>query len=315
MDLSPAHLHLLLNHLPTVGLVLALALLVFGLLLRSDHLTVASLVSLVVIALLAVPVYATGSSAHLQLCGSVAPSAPCGDETIPRALIDRHESLAFVSYVLLIFAGGFAWLALWLRRRLAAVPAWATGVVLALSVIACGTVARAAAIGGEIRHTEIRVIGEAGDPPIGRVIADFINNSVWTWAANETFHLIGLTLLLGVMLVIDLKVLGIVPTLTYAALDRLLPWAILGFGLNALTGMLFFLALPASYADNPAFGWKLVFLVAAGLNTLVFTFDEAWTREGQLPPVGSRILAGSALVLWVGVLYWGSVLPFVVTGF
>jgi hypothetical protein len=308
MDLSAAHLHLLLNHVPTVGFTIGLTLFIAGLVVKSDHLKVASLVTLVGIALLAMPTYATGSGANLQLCGQLA--GPCEDPAVSRSLIEMHESLAFLSYVLIIFAGGVAWLGLWHYRRLRRLPTWNAVVLLVLSLAALGTVAQAATIGGEIRHVEIRVTPEVSEPPVGRRVADFVNNSVWIWTANETLHLIGLTMLMGVVLLIDLKVFGIMPTITYATLDRLLPWAILGFGLNAITGMLFFLALPASYVGNPAFTGKLVFLMAAGVNTLLFSFDQTWEEEGQPAPVYARAIAGSALVLWVGAMFWGSMLPF-----
>jgi hypothetical protein len=310
MDFSAAHIHLLLNHVPTVGFAIGLTLLVFGLLLNSNHLKVASLVTLVAIALLTMPVYATGSGAQQQICGPLGADGPCDDVSVPRVLIEMHESMAFVSYLLIVLVGGLAWLGLWRYRRLGRIPAWNTGTVLALALVAFATVAQAAAIGGEIRHPEIRVTAEAIEPPVGRVVSDFINNSVWTWAANETLHLIGLTLLMTVVLLVNLKMLGFTPRITYAAVDRLLPWGILGFGLNAITGMMFFLALPSAYVGNSAFDWKLVLLMVAGANMLLLTLDHGWEREGQPAPARLKALAGSGLVLWVAVMFWGSMLPF-----
>jgi hypothetical protein len=311
MDWSAAHLHLLLNHVPTVGFAIGLALFVFGLLVRSDHLRVAGLVTFVGIALAVIPIYVTGSGAQLQICGSLAPGVPCEDPGVSRVLIDMHESLAFVAYLLLVLVGGLAWLGLWQCRRLRRLPTWNAAAVLGLALVAFGVTARAAAVGGEIRHAEIRVTLEAAGPPLGERIAETINNSVGLWAANEALHLIGLTLLVAVVLVVDLKMLGRLPGLTYAALDRLLPWGMLGFGVNAVTGMLFFLALPAAYAVNPMFQWKVALLVVAGANLLAFTFDEAWGREGEPAPLYSRAIATSALTLSVAVMFLGSVLAFI----
>jgi hypothetical protein len=310
MDWSAAHLHLLLNHVPTVGFGIGIALFAFGLLVRSDHLRVAGLVTLVGIALLAIPVYVTGSGAQLQVCGSLAPGEPCTDAGVSRMLIDMHESLAFMAYMLLVLVGGLAWLGLWQVRRLRSLPAWNAAAVLGLALVAFGVTARAAAIGGEIRHPEIRVTAEALAPPLGERIAATINNSVGLWAANEALHVIGLMLLVAVVLVVDLKVLGRLPGVTYAALDRLLPWGMLGFGVNAVTGMFFFLALPAAYATNTLFQWKVWFLVVAGANLLVFTFDGAWGREGAPAPLHSRVLASSALALCVLVMCLGTMLAF-----
>ena len=59
-DLSPTHVHLLLNHVPTVGFIIALALFVFGLALRSDDLKRVSLVVMTGIALVTIPTFTTG---------------------------------------------------------------------------------------------------------------------------------------------------------------------------------------------------------------------------------------------------------------
>jgi hypothetical protein len=190
------------------------------------------------------------------------------------------------------------------------IPSWNLALVLLLGVVTLVTVSQAANIGGEIRHPEIRVTQETTEPPLARRVGTFISTTPWTWPAFETLHMLGLTLVIGVVLLIDLKMLGLLPPVPYATLNRLLPWAILGFGLNALTGMSFFVGPTYQYVGNRAFNWKLGFLLMAGLNMLLFTFDRGWEREGQSPPSHSRALAMSALVLWVGVMFWGSMLPF-----
>ena len=310
MDFSAAHIHLLLNHVPTVGFSIGLALLVFGFLLKSDHLKVASLVILVGIAILSIPTYASGSGAQEQICGPLTNSGPCEDAAVPRTIIEMHESLAFVSYVMIVLVGGLSWLGLWQFRRLGRLPAWNLVAVLVLSLITFGTVVQAANIGGEIRHPEIRITPEATEPTIGRVIADAINSSPWAWAANEALHMTGMTLVMAIVLLIDVKLLGFAPKMSYATIDRLLPWGILGFGLNAITGMMFFLAAAYQYVGNVAFNWKLVFLMAAALNMLIFTLDHSWTDD-QPTPAYSKVLAGSVLVFFVGTMFWGSMLPFI----
>jgi len=99
-------------------------------------------------------------------------------------------------------------------------------------------------------------------------------------------------------------------------LMRLLPWGMFGYAINAMTGMLFFAAAPQQYYDNPAFFWKLLFLMLGGLNVVYFTFDTGWQVEtGRAAPNLSKFLAVSALFLWVGVMYWGSMLPFIGNAF
>lgn len=313
---TPTHLHLLLNHFPTIGFIIGLGLFIIGLVAKSAHLKIGSLVVLVGISIIAIPTYITGNAAGDVLCGvSTNVVGPCTDAAVPRSLIDQHEAAALICLFFMTVAGGLAWLGLWQWRRFGAMAGWNNVAVLVCGGLAFLTASRAAALGGEIRHPEIRVTAETTAKQFGRIAGDFISNTPWTWVAAETLHFIGLTLLLGVLTLIVVKVLGIIPSITYDALDRLLPWAILGFGLNTFTGMAFFAAAPYQYIHNVAFYYKLAFLLAAGLLTLLYTFDSSWAHEDRAPSGRSKLIAGTALFLWVGVMFWGSMLPFIGNAF
>ena len=137
------------------------------------------------------------------------------------------------------------------------------------------------------------------------------------WPTCETLHFVGLSLLLGVVLADDLRMLGVIKSESYATLHRLLPWGILGFGINVLTGMLFFLGAPGQYTRNAAFQWKIVLVLIAALNALYFTvLDEAWVLgPGDDAPMMARVMAASAMCLWVAVMFCGSMLPFLGNSF
>jgi hypothetical protein len=311
MNLSPIHWHLLLNHFPTVGFIVAFGLFLIGLAVRSEHLKAGSLLVIVGISLLTVPVFVTGSESAQALCLETNVPGPCREGAISRSLVEMHEGAALWALFSMTITGGVAWIALWARRRTGQLGKMQTAAIVVLGFVTVATVAQAANLGGEIRHPEIRVTQETAAPQFGRVVGSFISNTPWTWIAAETLHFIGLSLLIGVVLLIDLRLFGVVRGISYKTLDRLLPWAILGFGLNTITGMLFYVAATYQYVGNPAFYWKLAFIVAAGVNTLWFTFDAAWMREEEPAPLHSKLLAGTAIVLWVGVMYWGSMLPFI----
>jgi hypothetical protein len=78
-------------------------------------------------------------------------------------------------------------------------------------------------------------------------------------AACETLHFVGLCILFTVVLLVDLRMLGMAKSLPFSALYQLLPIGILGFALNLLTGMVFFIAAPEQYTKNVVFYWKIVF--------------------------------------------------------
>src|ERR1700689_3088502 len=308
MDLT--HIHLLLNHFPTIGYIIGGGLFLLALIAKSDDLKRASLVVLLGVALLALPTYMSGNGAGEDIKSLPGESA---------SLIQTHESAALVAIGFMLFTGVFAWLGLWQFRRLARVPNWNLAVILVLTLVSLGLMTRASNLGGEIRHAEIRA-----DPPgnsqarvategtLALTVRDFVTNTPWMWPTCETLHFVGLSLLVGVVFVVDLRVLGIMKGVSFAYLHRLLPWAALGFGLNVLTGMLFFVGIPGQYTKNPAFYWKIGLAMLAGLNALYFTvLDEPWSLgPGEDAPLTAKFAAASAMVLWVGVMYYGSMLPF-----
>jgi hypothetical protein len=317
LDLT--HIHLLLNHIPTIAFVIAMGLFATALVSRSDDLKRASLVLFVLIGLLTIPTYVSGNSAEEAICAG-GPNAPaCTDPTVSKPLIRTHEGVALLAFAAILLTSAFAWLGLWQFRRMSRPENWTLALVLLLSVLAFTLVVRAANIGGEIRHAEIRNAQEIITPNVhfARKIGSRVLSLPWAWPSLETLHFIGLSLLIGVILLIDLRMLGIMKNVAFPALHRLLPWAFLGFGTNLVSGMLFFVAAPEQYAHNVAFVWKLILMMLAGVNALYFTVcDEAWLLQpGDEPPLSAKAVAVSAIVLWVGVLYFGSMLPFIGNAF
>jgi hypothetical protein len=317
MDLT--HVHLLLNHVPTVGFVIGLMLFVSSLIARNAELKRASLVVFVGIALVTIPTYVSGNAAAEALCGGGAKAPACTDPGVSKSLIQTHEDAALLAFAAIVLTGAFAWLGLWQIRRTSHAANWNLVVILLLSLVAFGLAARAANIGGEIRHPEIRSAQEPAttEGHLARRLGAFVLALPYGWPSLETLHFIGLTLLIGVVLLIDLRMLGVMKDVAFPALHRLLPWAILGFGTNLVTGMLFFVASPDQYDGNIAFVWKIMLVMLAGANALYFTvFDQAWVlKPGDNAPFMAKAVAVSAIALWLGVLYFGSMLPFIGNSF
>jgi hypothetical protein len=309
MDLT--HIHLLLNHFPTIGSIIGGGLFVLALITKSDDLKRASLVVLLGIALLAIPTYMSGNGAQLGI-----KSLP----GVSKSLIETHEGAALVAMAFMEVTGAFAWLGLWQFRRLARVPNWNLAVILILTVVTFGLMTRASNLGGEIRHAEIRAGQETVAPEgtgLARTVGSFVTDNRWMWPTCETLHFVGLTLLVGVVFLVDLRVLGVVRGVSYTSLHRLLPWAAFGFGVNVITGMLFFVGIPGQYINNKAFYWKIALVMIAGLNTLYFTVvEQPWALgPKEDAPLTAKFAAASAMLLWVAVMYCGSMLPFLGNSF
>jgi uncharacterized membrane protein len=316
--MDPTHLHLLLNHVPTVGFGVGIALFAVALAARNNDLKRASLVIIVGVAILSIPTYATGNAAQTRLQDRGEVGDGTTESMVTLTLIETHEGAAFLALTFMELTGALAWVALWQSRRRSNLSTGMGVAILMFSLVTMALMAQAANIGGLINHPEIRATEEATTfaGHLGRIVGDYVRDTPWTWIAAETLHFVGLSLLIGVILLIDLRMLGFMRDVSFEALDRLLPWAMLGFSLNVFTGMLFFTAAYGQYINNPAFFWKLVFVVLAGANTLYFTFDRTWALEpGRDAPALSKLAAVAAMFFWVGVMYWGSMLPFIGNAF
>jgi hypothetical protein len=144
---------------------------------------------------------------------------------------------------------------------------------------------------------------------------DIAAQSQWVWATLETLHFLGLGLLVGTIGALDLRLLGLAKQLPLAPFERLVPWGVAGFILNVLTGVVFFFGAPYQYIYNFAFQMKVLFMLVAGLNILVFygggVSRKTWAvPAGRHAPLAARIVGGVSLSMWVGVMYWGRMLTF-----
>jgi uncharacterized membrane protein len=150
--------------------------------------------------------------------------------------------------------------------------------------------------------------------------SQFVNAHNWVWPICETLHFMGLILLMGNVGLLDLRMLGLLKELPAKPLNRFVRWGIAGFAVNLVTGVVFFVGQPGQYVDNPAFHAKLVFLFLAGLNVLAFYATgmsrqvEALAAGDDAPPL-AKFIAATSLFLWVGVMYFGRMLPYLGSAF
>lgn len=142
----------------------------------------------------------------------------------------------------------------------------------------------------------------------------------WLWAACETIHFLGLAMMVGVIGVLDLRMLGIAKHLPMHPLHRLVPWGIAGFVANLITGIMFYTGDAVQYTHNVAFQFKMLFVLLAGVNIMYFYFTKLDKKvealgAGESAPTGAKVVAVMSLLLWFGVMFWGRMLPFIGTAF
>lgn len=144
--MSIVHLHLLLNHVPVVGILFVAVVLIAALRLKSSEVSRLGMWLLVGIGAVSAVVYFSGEPAE-DAVENLAGVSGAG--------IHAHEFAAEVSFVVAAAVAGFALIALWVVRK-NAVPRGLTSALLALTLIVAGFMAWTANLGGQIRHTEIR---------------------------------------------------------------------------------------------------------------------------------------------------------------
>jgi putative copper export protein len=142
-----AHLHVALNHIPVLGTLLVFALFCAAMLRRSDELKKVCLGAFVVLALVSVLIKFTGDYAFQSVAKA---------DWIEESVVTAHDDAANQATTGMIVLGLLAASGLFLLRTVKSLPRWLMGTLFVAAFVAFLLMARAANLGGRIRHTEIR---------------------------------------------------------------------------------------------------------------------------------------------------------------
>ncbi len=129
-----------------------------------------------------------------------------------------------------------------------------------------------------------------------------ITSSAWLYPALEIVHIIGIALLLGNLVLLELRVFGKGAALPVAALARLsLGLAGTGFALAALSGVVMFATQPGELLSNRAFTLKMLLLFAAGCNAALFHGRGSLEKLDGM----ARLMMVVSTLIWVAVIACG----------
>ena len=145
---------------------------------------------------------------------------------------------------------------------------------------------------------------------LGRLMRD----STWLFPMAEILHFLGLSLLIGSLLVVDFRLLGFSRSFPVEAVYKFLPLALVGFCINLVTGTMFFFSDPFRYYPNIAFRLKMLFIILAGLNAFYFALTVH--RKAAPPGTGDvqtaiKAVTSLSLLFWIGVIILGRFIPYV----
>ena len=143
-----------------------------------------------------------------------------------------------------------------------------------------------------------------------------LHESVWGYPIVESVHVLGLCLFLGLMVMIDLRLLGATmrksPVSEVAA--RLMPWTVAGFAVMVVSGALLFYGIPVRTYQNIFFRIKVALLILSGVNAWVFHSTvyrkvAVWDLD-PIPPKAARIAGGLSLLFWAGIVVAGRMIAY-----
>jgi hypothetical protein len=154
-----AHAHLLLNHVPVLGTVFALAVLIYGTVIRNRTVQRLGLGAFVLVALASLPAFFTGEPAEAVVERAAG---------VTEGAVDAHEDSAAVSLIAVEVLGALALIGLALSRKERPLPGLMVATTLVTAFAAGGLMARTANLGGHIRHAEIRAGPAAAPGPAER---------------------------------------------------------------------------------------------------------------------------------------------------
>ena len=144
-----------------------------------------------------------------------------------------------------------------------------------------------------------------------------VRDSTWLFPIIETVHIVGIVLLVGSTSVLDLRLMG----LTYREQPvsklawRFLPWAWVGFLVQVITGGLLFSSEATKMITNLGFQIKMLLIVVAGLNALVFHLIAyqsvgKWEND-RVAPLSARAAGLISILLWFGIVAAGRWIAYV----
>ena len=149
----------------------------------------------------------------------------------------------------------------------------------------------------------------------GTAVATALRQSFWVYPLVNAGHIVGLALLFGAIVPLDLRLIGCWRAVPVAAMSRiLLPVAIAGLALAVSTGALLFSVRAVEYTATPLFWLKFSLIGAAVVNALLLHVSAAWNvyEDNELQGTLPRLqLAGALSIgLWLAIIVVGRMIGY-----
>jgi hypothetical protein len=158
-----------------------------------------------------------------------------------------------------------------------------------------------------------------GDALVGAleesVIGSAMRESLWMFPLVETVHIIGFSILVGAVIMFDLRLLGLSKRISIRLLARhLLPWSFAALLLIVPTGLMMFSSEATDLVGNRAFVVKMLLLMLAAANATAFHLGafrdvELWDQNASAP-AGAKLHALASILIWACVITCGRMIAY-----
>ena len=142
-------------------------------------------------------------------------------------------------------------------------------------------------------------------------LAVFIHNTAWAFTTIELVHVFAIALVIGTIAIVDLRLLGLASTKRpFTELARqVLPFTWVAFAVAVIAGSLLFISQATAYFASTTFRIKMLLIVAAGINMLIFELITVrGVKEWDVKPIpvrAARLAGGISIACWALVLVFG----------
>ena len=146
-------------------------------------------------------------------------------------------------------------------------------------------------------------------------IARWMREALWAYPAVEAVHILALALVVGSIVIVDLRLLGLSRDVSVSRLSRhALPWTAGAFVVAMLTGLLMFTAHAEDFLTNRVFALKMGLILLAGVNAGILHTGPwrtiAQWDTGATPPARVRFSAALSIATWISVVACGRLLAY-----
>jgi hypothetical protein len=303
------HVHMILNHAPSVGFVFALTFFIVALVVNNDLMKRGSLILFIICGILGVPTYVSGTASMWALTQPPIPE-------ISKAVINAHRDMALWTLFGLGFTGAASWFELWRYRYWGRFSNLSLTLVLVFAVVTLGIMTETGHRGGQINHPEIRLAAEIlpTDPQAGISMAfeSVMSQMIW-FVPWQIVHFFGYCLIFGTAFAVLLRVLGFWKSVSFASVHRLLLLGVLGVLMNVVSGMLMMLADSYRYVvGDSTFAPKIALIPIGVVAALYFSVsNRLWNlKPGEDAPAAAKWVAAIVVLAWAGVIVCGRLLNY-----